>query len=251
MGRMPDVIAHRLGRGYGPDSSRAALARSLAQPLEGLETDVCLTADGDLVLVHDPLLDVGTTLSGWAHDHTAAEICDGRLRGRDGGVSDERPLRLEELLDAAPPDLTLQLEVKAQGDGLLACRTARAICQQLRDDPARERVEVISFFSAACRAAAELGFRSRLVVIADYEMPALAAWARRSGVHGVCVEHFLLTPEVVAILRAAGLSITTGTVNYVEMLPPLLDLGVDAITSDVPHEIRAAVAGAAAIGLAA
>ena len=35
--------------------------------MEGLETDVCLTADGRLVLLHDPLLTLGTTLDGWAH----------------------------------------------------------------------------------------------------------------------------------------------------------------------------------------
>jgi glycerophosphoryl diester phosphodiesterase len=39
-----------------------------------------LTADGDPVLLHDPLLDLGTTVSGWAHQRTAAEIRAGWLR---------------------------------------------------------------------------------------------------------------------------------------------------------------------------
>src|SRR5262245_30246185 len=56
-----DLIAHRLGRAYGPDNSDTALRRSLTRSLEGLETDVCLTADGELVLLHDPLLSLGTT----------------------------------------------------------------------------------------------------------------------------------------------------------------------------------------------
>ena len=110
---LPALYAHRLGRAYGPDSSLAALQRAIQQPLDGLETDCCLTADGELVLLHDPLLDLGTTVSGWAHQRTAAEIRAGRLRNRDGTVSDERPLLLDELLDLAPPGATLQLEVKA------------------------------------------------------------------------------------------------------------------------------------------
>ena len=62
---MPTAIfAHRLGRAYGPDSSRQALRRSLVQPPDGLETDCCLTADGELVLLHDPLLAMATTVSG-------------------------------------------------------------------------------------------------------------------------------------------------------------------------------------------
>ena len=121
---LPALYAHRLGRAYGPDSSLAALHRAIQQPLDGLETDCCLTADGELVLLHDPLLDLGTTVSGWAHQRTAAEIRAGWLRNRDGTVSDERPLLLDELLDLAPPGARLQLEVKAHADPALARRTA-------------------------------------------------------------------------------------------------------------------------------
>ena len=113
---LPALYAHRLGRAYGPDSSLAALHRAIQQPLDGLETDCCLTADGELVLLHDPLLDLGTTVSGWAHQRTAAEIRAGWLRNRDGTPSDERPLLLDELLNLAPPGATLQLEVKAHAE---------------------------------------------------------------------------------------------------------------------------------------
>jgi glycerophosphoryl diester phosphodiesterase len=51
----PALYARRLGGAYGRDSSAAALTRALERPLDGLETDCCLTADDDLVLLHDPL----------------------------------------------------------------------------------------------------------------------------------------------------------------------------------------------------
>lgn len=59
---LPALYAHRLGRGYGPDSSAAALRGALAASVDGLESDVCLTADGALVLLHDPYLPMGTDL---------------------------------------------------------------------------------------------------------------------------------------------------------------------------------------------
>src|SRR5690242_15164366 len=68
---MPSSL--RVGRAYGPDSSLAALSRALLQPLDGLETDCCLTADGQLVLLHDPLLEVGTTVPGRASAHTGGD----------------------------------------------------------------------------------------------------------------------------------------------------------------------------------
>jgi hypothetical protein len=61
---------------------------------------------------------------------------------------------------------------------------------------------------------------------------------QRVGPHGVCVEHFLLSPALVANLRASGLSVTTGTVNHAAILTPPLPLSLDAITSDAPHGLR-------------
>jgi glycerophosphoryl diester phosphodiesterase len=241
------LIAHRLGRAYGPDSSAAALAGAIAGPLAGLETDLVLTADGELVLLHDPLLPLATTLSGWAHEHTASEILAGRLLDRAGEPTEERPLLLSELLRAAPAELTLQLEVKAHADEALARRTTAAICAQLRAAGAVDRVELISFYSGACAVAAKGGVNSRLIVWADYEPEALAGWAERSGVAGVSIEHFLLSERLVGALRAAGLSVNTGTVNDPELLERVLAFDPDAVVTDRPHELRAEAASRAAL----
>lgn len=135
----PVLIAHRLGRAYGPDSSRLALATALAGGVEAVETDVCLTADDELVVLHDPLLSLGTTLSGWAHERAASEICAARLRDHGGAVVDEGPMRLAELLDLLPADLPLQLEVKAHADRALAARTARVLCSAATPSAAGSR----------------------------------------------------------------------------------------------------------------
>jgi glycerophosphoryl diester phosphodiesterase len=236
---LPPLYAHRLGCAYGPDSSELALRGALAAPVAGLETDVCLTADGDLVLLHDPLLSIGTTLDGWAHERSSARICAARLRGRDGKPTDQRPLRLDELIETVPPDLTLQVEVKAHADAALARRTAEAVCERYARHPVRRRLELLSFCSDACTVAAAHGLAARLVVWADYTPDALAAWAVRRGVGGVALEHFLLSPRVVACLRLAGLSLTVGTVNHVELLERVLDFKPDAICTDRPRELAA------------
>jgi glycerophosphoryl diester phosphodiesterase len=124
----PPLYAHRLGRAYGPDSSAKALAGALEAGVDGLETDVCLTSDGELALLHDPLLSLGTTLKGWAHERTAAEISEGRILDRDRVPTAEPPLTLDELLTYVPADLPIQVEVKAHADPELAGRTAAAVC---------------------------------------------------------------------------------------------------------------------------
>jgi glycerophosphoryl diester phosphodiesterase len=237
---VPPLYAHRLGRRYGPDSSAAALRHTLSHPVEGLETDVCLTADDQLVLLHDPLLTLGTTLEGWARQSTAEEIRSALIRDPAGEPTTEHPLLLDELLELLPAAVGLQLEVKAHADPVLARRTAEVLCERLRGDPIRDRVEVLSFHGEACVVAAANGVSSRLVIWADYAPEALASWARQAGVEGVSVEHFLLSERLVGVLREAGLSVNTGTVNHSEVLSRVLEFDPDAIGTDRPHELRVA-----------
>lgn len=241
----PVLIAHRLGRAYGPDSSRTALSRALAGGVEAVETDVCLTADDELVVLHDPLLSLGTTLRGWAHERTASQISAARLRDRHGRSVAEHPMLLAELLDLLPADLLVQLEVKAHADRELAAQTARALCERCRRE--RGRLEVISFHSSACATAAAHGYFSRLVVWTDNSPDRIAAWARRRGVGGVSVEHFLLSDQVARVLRLDGLSVNTGTINEVELARRVIALAApDAICTDRPLELRAELEALAA-----
>ena len=234
-----DLIAHRLGKDYGPDNSATALRRSLAGPLEGVETDVCLTADCELICLHDPLLSQVTTLSGWAHERTLAELERASILRSDGEPAEEPPLTLDQLLEITPHELIVQVEVKTQSNPELARRTAATICERFGRSHERERLEVISFHTGACEVAAAAGFKTRLVIWADYAPAVLAGWAMRHDVTGVKVEHFLLSDALVGTLRAAGITVSTGTVNDVELLEKVLAARPRCITTDRPHELRA------------
>jgi glycerophosphoryl diester phosphodiesterase len=240
---LPPLYAHRLGREPGPDSSRVALQATLAGPVDGLETDACLTADGRLVLLHDSWLSTATTLRGWAHQTVWSDLRHARLRDRDAAPTNETPMLLDELLDDAPRDLPVQVEVKAHGDPELARATAAAVCRVAGGRPDRDRVEVLSFHTTACEEAVRHGMTARLVAWADYTPAALARWAALAGVGGVCIEHFLVHPALVERLRFDGLSVTTGTVNDATLAARAAALGVDAITTDRPaalhHELAA------------
>ena len=227
------LYAHRLGRAYGPDNSATALTGALAAGVEGLEADLCLSADGKLVLLHDPWLPHTTELEGFAHERSGREL-------RGAGL-----LALDDLLAAAPRAVALQLEVKAHADPDLATRTVDALAAHLRGVPDR-RVEALSFTATACERAAALGLPARLVIWADYAPAALARWAHRHRVGGVCVEHFLLSAPLVVALRRGGLSVTTGTINEPALLNRVLRFSPDAVTTDAPHALRGAVRSRAA-----
>jgi glycerophosphoryl diester phosphodiesterase len=232
------LIAHRCGRGYGPESSRRALGAALAGgPLGGVETDVCLTGDGALACLHDPYLPLGTTLTGWAHERSAADVLAGRLLDGERRASVERPLLVDEVLDLVPPGLTVQVDVKAHADAALARRTVDALAAVLARRRDADRVEVLSFHAAAVERAVSHGLAGRLVIWADYVPAALARWAADLTLRGVCVEHFLLAQPLVAALRDAGLSVATGTVNHAAFAERALAYAPDALTTDRPHQL--------------
>lgn len=238
--RLPPLFAHRLGRGLAPDSSREGLALTLQGPADGLETDVCLSRDGELVLLHDDFLEISTTGTGWAHERDWAGYLDAlQLRDRFGTPTSHKPLRLPELIGLVPAGMPLQVDVKAYGRPDLAELTARAIAADLRSRPEQldRPVEALSFHAGACRAAAEAGLAARLVLWADFDPNAIGSWCLSHGVAGVCIEHFLLHSRLVEVLRSYGLSVTTGTINHAELALRAAALGVDAITTDDPANL--------------
>jgi glycerophosphoryl diester phosphodiesterase len=235
---MPPLYAHRLGRDAGPDSSRAALSATLRDAVDGLETDVCLTADRRLVLLHDPWLSGATTSHGWAHQTAWSDLSHSRLRDRHGAVTRETPMLLEELLERVPADLPVQIEVKAHGDPELARATAAQVCRVVTAQTASRRLEVLSFHTRACEEAARQGVRSRLIIWADYAPGSLLDWASEAGVGGVCIEHFLLHPVLLDRLRTGGLSVSTGTINDWTIASWAASLGIDSITTDRPGALR-------------
>jgi glycerophosphoryl diester phosphodiesterase len=239
----PLVYAHRLGSRYGPESSRAALEKSLSGDVEGLEADVVLTADDDVLACHDPLLSISTAdFSGWAHEHTAAELTQARLVDGEGKPSDQTVMSLRELLEAIPPDLPLQLDVKAYADPERARRTSERCCEIAEELRRSEQVEIISFFTAACEAATSRGFAVRIVAWADYDPPALARWAVEHGAGGLSLEGFILGSSLHRAIREADLTLSVGAVNDAAQLRRIAPFAPEIIVSDCPSELRGALA---------
>ena len=51
------IIAHRGASGYAPENTMAAFEKALEMGAEGIELDVHLTADGEIVVIHDHTID--------------------------------------------------------------------------------------------------------------------------------------------------------------------------------------------------
>src|SRR5690625_1023085 len=68
------VIAHRGAQDGAPENTLPAFLRAVEVGSDGIETDVRVTKDGDLVLIHDETVDRTTNATGPVHSFTTEEL---------------------------------------------------------------------------------------------------------------------------------------------------------------------------------
>jgi glycerophosphoryl diester phosphodiesterase len=258
------LAAHRGGARLWPENSLRAFRESLALGVDLLELDVHLTADGEVVVIHDATLDRTTDGRGAVGERTVAELARVRLRDPDGVVTDERVPMLHEVLTMVTPSrVGLLVEVKGpvagvnviyeRGDGDARIRPGPAYLglvaktlDLLRRASMLERANVMGFSPDVVTEtrALEPGVPTTFLVAAahvrsvDARPEAPSAWAARLGATDLGIQHTLATPDAIAAARRAGLRVGVWTVNDEEAMRRVIAAGVDVLTTDRPDLAR-------------
>jgi glycerophosphoryl diester phosphodiesterase len=124
------VTAHRLGTAFAPENTRSALRAAILLGVDVGETDVRLTKDGRVVLIHDGTIDRTLEGTGDVSAHTLSELEALAVRPDPtdpaGDFACERVLTLEDALELAAGRIVLEFETK---DTLAGVATA----EYLRD----------------------------------------------------------------------------------------------------------------------
>jgi hypothetical protein len=103
------IIGHRGARNLWPENSIGGFRNALALGVDGIELDVHPSADGVLVVIHDPTLERTTGGTGPVAARTAAALGATRLEGGDG----EGVPTLDAVLDLlAGSGIELHIELK-------------------------------------------------------------------------------------------------------------------------------------------
>lgn len=71
---MTKIFAHRGSRGTHPENTLAAFREAVRVGSDGIELDVHVTKDGELVVIHDETIDRTTNGQGFIKDLTLAEV---------------------------------------------------------------------------------------------------------------------------------------------------------------------------------
>ena len=68
------IWAHRGASGYAPENTLESFELAIEQKADGIELDVQMTKDGELVVIHDETIDRTGNGTGRVQDHTLKEL---------------------------------------------------------------------------------------------------------------------------------------------------------------------------------
>ncbi len=245
--RPVQVAAHRGGAALYPENSLLAFRSAVGFDIDHVETDVHLTADGEVVVMHDPTLERTSTGVGVLRARTLADLAPVRLRGHDGEVTDERVPTLAQLLDLLAPTRTgLLLEIKVDDRGQRYPSIEEKALALLRSHRMQDRTLVMAFEPGTVRRVRELDPTVRTVLLVGRDEVRRArvapveavAWATGLGAVAIGYHHRLLDADVAAAARRAGLLLGAWTVNDEADIRRALEIGADVVISDRPDLAR-------------
>lgn len=68
------IWAHRGASGYMPENTLPAFAKAVELGADGVELDIQMTKDGEIVVIHDEMIDRTSDGKGWVKDYTLEEL---------------------------------------------------------------------------------------------------------------------------------------------------------------------------------
>lgn len=145
------VCGHRGERVFGDENTMTAFRRAIDAGADMIETDVHMTKDGQLVLIHDDNVESTTDGSGIISEMTMAEVMELNAAAySEPRIAPQPPATLKQLLELALeyPKLLLNIELKdypEPGREKLAYECADRVCDMLLSFGVEGRTYINSF----------------------------------------------------------------------------------------------------------
>lgn len=236
------VAAHRGWKAKYPENTLEAFRAALTLDVDQLETDVRVTKDGRLVLIHDATVDRTTNGSGPVCEHTLAE-----LKALDAGNGAKIPTLIEFMeLVKDHPTITLDIELKeypTEGREALAFRVCDRVLQIIEDYGFRDRV-VINTWNGKLHEYISDTYADRYKQHLYYPQRHLGPCTRDPYAYGYCTCVFGLLSGEISVADAKQLRAETGIRLWAgtwakdeETVSIAEEIGVELITCDNPDEV--------------
>ncbi len=227
----------RAGHPY-PENSISAFLAALDQGANGVELDVGLSRDAEILVIHDDRLDRTTDCRGCVGAMLLRDLRACRLLDGDGQPTEERAPTLAEVYAALPERSLINVEIKVVGAECAGHRRKPALLvEAVLEEVIRLGEQSRTLFSSFDEDVARLVKRlqpelySALVSKApDRTLVDRALALGQDAIH----PHHCVSAETVRAALDAGLQVTVWDANTEEHMRAALDKGVTGIITNEP-----------------
>ncbi|AZR74246.1 hypothetical protein BBF96_13060 [Anoxybacter fermentans] len=232
------IIAHRGASGVAPENTLAAFRRAVQEGADGIEFDVHLTKDGEIVICHDETVDRTSNGMGYIYQLTLEE-----LKRLDFGswfspeYEGEKILTLGEFFEQfAEYDFLINIEIKNSPifyDGI-----EQKIWEQLQIYGLQEKVLVSSFYHRSLQILSQIAPSISLGVLCG--CGPLEPWSMISGFQARSLNpnRFFVDRELIEQCHQMGYQVFTWTVNNKAEIKQMIEWQVDGIITNYPALAR-------------
>lgn len=230
-------FAHRGASGYYPENTMLSFTKALELGATGIETDIQVTKDGHLVLIHDETLQRTGGTQEWIKDLTLAEIKEREVGGwLSPEFEGEEIPTLQELLELVKgTDIIINLELKT---GIVMYpEIERKVTDAVRHFELSGQALISSFNHYSLVECKKLAPEIRTGILYMEGLYEPWVYAKGIGADALHAYQYALVPELVAAAKAAGVVYHPFTVNDPKVMQALLHAGVAGIITDYPDRL--------------
>jgi glycerophosphoryl diester phosphodiesterase len=206
--KTPILFGHRGAKGEAPENTLSGFAFARSVGVEAFELDVRLSADDEIMVIHDADVDRTTNGHGPVASFTASELAtlDARAAFPTWGVPVGVP-RLVDILNLFADTTTFQIEIKTDAPARLEI-VSRKLVELIARYGIEGRTAVASFDPEALRILKRIAPEIPRAYIGAYDAPHFLETALELGCLGACIPLKTSTKATVATARERGLHVT-------------------------------------------
>lgn len=237
---MTRVFAHRGASGYAPENTLEAFQLAVMHGAHGVELDVQLTRDGELLVAHDETIDRVSDGSGAIAGMTLAAIKKYSFNRLHPEYKDARAPTLREVYELLrPTGLMVNVELKNSRcpyPGLEEKVLVLAGSMGMEDRVIYSSFNHLSMLRLkAINSAARCGLLYDCVLVDPWRY---ARAASMDALHPP-FQHILHIEDYCAKAKEAGLMVNTWTVNFERDMKRVLEAGADILITNYPDRALA------------
>lgn len=218
-------IGHRGAAGHEPENTLLSLNKAVELGCDMTEIDVHVCASGEVVVIHDDIVDRTTDGTG-----LVSELSLDDLKSLDAGKGERIPT-LDAVLSSLKGRVSLNIEFKGQG-------TPEPVFGIVEGSGwAPDELVFTSFDWKMLEEYRELDPEARMGPLAHVNIFHAARFASKIDAYCVNPLHHLCSRSFVGKAHKRGLKVYPWTVNELDEIEKMKNTGVDGIISDYPDRV--------------